>query len=117
MYLTEEVDNVTPAPVADAGPPPRDAARALPDAGPPSPDAGPRSSGRRPRGSGHVSIDSSPFAVLWIDGKEVGTTPLLRYPLADGVHRVIARTEDGRTRRISVRVRAGKHTATRITFD
>jgi hypothetical protein len=108
-----------------------DAAATSPTPAPPTPstgtgtgtgtiDAGPVDAGqpRRPRtrGTGHLSVDSSPFAVLWIDGKKVGTTPLLRHALPEGTHRVRARTEDGRTRRLRVRVRAGHHTVERISF-
>jgi serine/threonine-protein kinase len=96
---------------------PPDAGPASPDGGSRTPDAGPELRDHKRRATGQVSIDASPFAVLWIDGKEVGTTPLLRYPLPDGTHRVMARTEDGRTRRIRIRVRAGKLTVERITFE
>jgi hypothetical protein len=111
------------APVArlpiDAG---HDAAPPAADAAPPAADAAPTASPtptrpRKPPGQGHVSLDSSPFATIEIDGKEVGTTPLLRHSLPEGIHRVVATTADGRQQRFKIRVRAGKLTARRLTFD
>jgi hypothetical protein len=105
-----------PAIPVDAGPTapaePAEARSELADAG--AEDTRPATRARR---LGQVSIDASPFATLSIDGKPVGTTPLLRHPLPEGLHRVVATTADGRTRRLRIRVRAGKLTARRITFD
>lgn len=103
-----------PPPAPDAGPPRADAAPVAPEVV--RPDAGAPARTARTRGTGHLSVDSSPFAELWIDGRKVGTTPLLRHALPEGTHRVVARTEDGRTRRLRVRVRAGHHTVERIAF-
>jgi eukaryotic-like serine/threonine-protein kinase len=105
---------------ADPAPPPR-AATAQPgndaaDAGPPVERAA-RPASRRTRKPGYVSLDASPFATLHIDGKAVGTTPLLRHALAEGVHAVDATTQDGRRKRLRIRVRAGKLTVQRIRFD
>ena len=73
---------------------------------------------RRPDklGTGTVSIDAVPFAQITIDGKKMGPTPLLRLPLTEGKHRVRAVTEDGRTKKVTIHVRANALTVERIVF-
>jgi serine/threonine-protein kinase len=107
-----------PAPVTDAAPAPASAApeRDPADAGAPAARAA-RPTHRRARKPGHVSLDATPFATLHIDGKPVGTTPLLRHALPEGTHAVVATTQDGRRKRFRIRVRAGKLTVHRIRFD
>ena len=107
------IAQVPPAPAIPVAPAPSEPPTLEPvDAG--AADTRPTARARR---LGQVSIDASPFATLSIDGKQVGTTPLLRHPLPEGLHRVVATTADGRTRRFRIRVRAGKLTVERITFD
>ncbi|MBP6840447.1 MAG: serine/threonine protein kinase [Kofleriaceae bacterium] len=57
---------------------------------------------------GRVSIDSTPWAELFIDGRRVGVTPFIDKPLTPGRHRVRAVLADGRARTFSVDVRAGR---------
>ena len=109
----------------DAGPHPADAAPAQqvatntagePRAATPS---GERSiSGTDPRtpppkrpATGFVSIDSVPWAQLYIDGKRVGMTPYIHKTAAAGKREVKAVLEDGRTRTFTVNVPAGREAA------
>jgi|JI10StandDraft_1071094.scaffolds.fasta_scaffold01925_3 hypothetical protein len=91
----------------DARPAP-DAAPIVIDGGAPTIDAGPAlDTGARVRKPGWVSIDSTPYAELTIDGKAVGPTPYIHKPLAAGRHRVRATLRDGRARTITIDVPEG----------
>jgi eukaryotic-like serine/threonine-protein kinase len=131
---SDEVETSSPQPAVSAAPthPPRRAPALVTDAAPTPPSAAPerdpadagapreraaRPTQRRVRKPGHVSLDATPFATLHVDGKPVGTTPLLRHALPEGVHTVVATTQDGRRKRLRIRVRAGKLTVHRIRFD
>ena len=43
-----------------------------------------------------IAINAIPWAVIEIDGEEIGETPLARIPLLPGRHRFVARFPDGR---------------------
>ncbi len=70
-----------------------------------APDAAPIVVDRRP---GLVSIDSTPFAKIAIDGRAFGVTPLLKKSLSAGKHRVHAALADGRTRDVVIDVPPGR---------
>jgi hypothetical protein len=57
---------------------------------------------------GTFSIDSHPFATIYVDGRELGITPLLHRPLSAGNHRVKAVLKDGKHRELVITVPAGK---------
>jgi serine/threonine-protein kinase len=58
---------------------------------------------------GWVSIDSDPYATIFIDGKKVGVTPLARIPLQAGAHRVKAVSSQGGTEQsFNVSIESGK---------
>jgi len=109
--------NVIDAPAEDAPPPP-DAPPDAPPAAPP--DARPVRSGvtdrAKPTGSarpsgppGYVTIDSSPvYAVIYIDGKHYGETPLVKLALPPGRHSVHAVAPSGATRDVRITIESGK---------
>jgi hypothetical protein len=93
-----------PAPVPDAAPAPVaivvDAAVAtLPDAAPAP--AKPR------RGKGLLSVDSTPWATIYLDGKRLGITPMIGVPVKAGKHTLRAVTVDGREQQREVVIQAG----------
>ena len=57
---------------------------------------------------GFVSIDSTPYAIIYIDGRRVGETPLLHRSIPAGRHRLRAVTERGGDRTITIDVPAGR---------
>lgn len=57
---------------------------------------------------GLYSIDSRPYATIYIDGKSYGATPLFRVPLAPGRHQVKAVRADGRSQQVTVRIEPGQ---------
>jgi serine/threonine protein kinase len=44
---------------------------------------------RSPRGYGYLSVNSEPWAVVFVDGKRLKSTPVLRHRLRVGRHRVV----------------------------
>jgi len=90
--------------VADAAPA-TDAAPAVDAAA--APDAAPAPAAAPVR-RGTVSIDSTPYATIYLGRRELGVTPLIEVPLPAGRHRLRAVLEDGRQQRFTVDVRAGR---------
>lgn len=58
---------------------------------------------------GFITIDSAPgYAVIYIDGKLRGETPLVRIELSPGKHAVRAVSPSGTSRNLSVTIQSGK---------
>jgi serine/threonine-protein kinase len=76
---------------------------------PPKPDKDPVPDG--PPGS--ITIDSDPWATIWIDGKKQGPTPLVRVSLSPGEHTVKAKTADGRVKTFTIKITSGKEASPR----
>ena len=58
---------------------------------------------------GFITIDSTPvYAVIRIDGKNYGETPVVNIPLSPGRHRVHAVTQAGGTRDVWITIVSGK---------
>ena len=58
---------------------------------------------------GYITIDSSPvYAVIYIDGKNYGETPLVKLELSPGRHLVHAVSQGGATRDIRIAIESGK---------
>ncbi|MDB4958937.1 MAG: serine/threonine protein kinase [Myxococcales bacterium] len=60
---------------------------------------------------GTFSIDSKPFAVIFVDDQELGVTPIVHRALGAGRHRVKAVLQDGRHKELSITVPAGRAAA------
>ncbi|MBK7857918.1 MAG: serine/threonine protein kinase [Archangiaceae bacterium] len=96
---------VTPAASPrEASPPPEPAPEPAPARAAPARAARPT----RPRDSAYLSIDARPFfAHVFVDGHEVGVTPVFRHALPGGAHVVEAVREDGNRQRRKVSLAAG----------
>jgi serine/threonine-protein kinase len=57
---------------------------------------------------GFYSVDSHPYATIYIDGKSFGDTPLFKVELPSGKHRVRAVRSDGTSRRMTITIQPGK---------
>jgi hypothetical protein len=70
----------------------------------------PTTAAARPSGPpGFITIDSSPvYAVIYIDGKSYGETPLVRLELSPGRHLVHAVAPSGATRDVRIAIEPGK---------
>ncbi|HEU5057688.1 MAG TPA: serine/threonine-protein kinase [Kofleriaceae bacterium] len=77
-----------------------------------APERAPRSGGAparaRPRGKGFFTIDSMPYATIYVDGAKKGVTPILRLQLPAGKHEVTAVTADGRRQKFQVVIEPGE---------
>jgi eukaryotic-like serine/threonine-protein kinase len=74
----------------------------------PAPPAGGGAARARPRGKGFFTIDSMPYATIYVDGSKKGVTPLLRLSLSAGKHDVTAVTSDGRRQKFQVTIAPGE---------
>lgn len=54
--------------------------------------------------TGTYSVDSNPYATIYIDGKSYGDTPLFKVPLIAGRHRIRAVRSDGKIRRLMITI-------------
>jgi serine/threonine-protein kinase len=61
-----------------------------------------------PTQDGLLSIDSTPYATIYVDGVELGVTPIVKRPLKPGRHRLRAVLRDGRAKELPVDIPAGK---------
>jgi eukaryotic-like serine/threonine-protein kinase len=88
------------APVADAAPeePP----------GIEMPPERPKPPVASPAKPGLLSIDSTPWATIYLDGNSLGMTPIVKRSVAAGRHKLRAVTKDGRTRERTIEIPAGK---------
>jgi serine/threonine-protein kinase len=67
-----------------------------------------------PAGPGYLSMDSMPYSEVFVDGKSVGITPLIKIPVKPGKHAIRAVTQDGQTKKLSITVQSGKTISKRI---
>jgi serine/threonine-protein kinase len=88
--------------------PPRDRERTTPPTGTPPPDTATEPAKRAQSASGFLSIDSTPFATITLDGDALGETPLIRVRVPAGRHTLRATLRDGRTKTVTVDIPDGK---------
>ncbi len=62
----------------------------------------------RPAKPGMLSIDSTPWATIYVDGSSLGITPIVKRSLSAGRHKLRAVLKDGRVKEMSIDVPAGK---------
>jgi len=114
LYL--RTDGSEPAKPTASRPPPVAAVipdAAVPDA--PAPEQPPaiemppqRPKPPAPPRPGLLSIDSTPWATIYVDGNALGMTPIVKRSLAAGRHKLRAVTKDGRTQERTIDIPAGK---------
>ena len=100
--------------VAGSAPAPRPGRRKPASAAPPRPPAPPpaRAADQPP---GFLSIASTPFSTIYVDGKKIGDTPIYKLSLAPGPHSVRAVAGD-RAKTLEVTVRSGEVATQRIDW-
>jgi len=79
-------------------------------------DADPARVGAGRKKPGLFSIDSTPYATIYLGDRKLGITPLIRVPVPPGRHRVRARLKDGREQTFSITVKSGKTTPPRQLY-
>jgi eukaryotic-like serine/threonine-protein kinase len=66
---------------------------------------------------GLLTVDSNPYAVIKIDDKSIGTTPLYRVSLPAGRHRLSATDPAGRRQQQSITIEDGKEKRVRLDWS
>ena len=102
---------------ADAAPAPL-AHPVAADAAPPAPPADrARPARKKNERPGFFTVDSEPYATIYVDGKRLGDTPLFKVELAAGRHQVRAVCSCGKSRVFAVKIREGEtHRARRLVW-
>ena len=67
--------------------------------------------------AGYLSLDSQQSAAIEIDGKRVGSTPLLKMKLSVGRHVVRAQRDNGDSQRFEVTITSGVTLEYRLDWD
>jgi serine/threonine-protein kinase len=69
-----------------------------------------------PSGPGMVTINATPWCEVSIDGRRIGETPIVNHSLPSGRHSVVCTNPEAGSRTVSIEVRPGETTRTRITL-
>ncbi|MGE3543643.1 MAG: protein kinase, partial [Kofleriaceae bacterium] len=67
-----------------------------------------------PSRPGRYSIDSKPYAKIYIDGQLIGDTPVYQAEVPPGRHRVKAVLESGKTKTFEIDIESGKRTSSGV---
>jgi len=59
-------------------------------------------------GKGSFTMDARPYGTVYIDGKKVAVTPLVKHPLPAGRHLIKVRGSNGRQDSFTVKIKAGQ---------
>jgi serine/threonine-protein kinase len=95
-------DRATPPPTAESVPP-------IPEIAPPPP------SEPTPHGPGFLSLVTSPWTQVTVEGRALGETPLVRAPLPAGTHTLRLRnSEAGIDETYEITIRSGETTSRRL---
>jgi len=71
-----------------------------------------------PSGPGTVTIDARPWCNVTLDGRSLGQTPIVNRSVPSGRHTVVCTNPElGRSRTVTIEVRPGQPTRTRIPLD
>jgi hypothetical protein len=57
---------------------------------------------------GFFTVDANPYANIFIDGKSMGPTPIIKHPLSPGVHRVKAAPQSGKVKFLTITIESGE---------
>ena len=69
-------------------------------------------------GPGQITIDARPWCNVTIDGRSLGQTPIVNHSIASGRHTVVCTNPElDASRTVSVEVRPGETTRTRISLE
>jgi eukaryotic-like serine/threonine-protein kinase len=96
---------IKPPPPPPAPPPVEPAPITEPE---PEIEMAPTSARAPKKAPGQLSIDSTPYATIYVDGVKLGVTPIVKRSLPAGRHKLRAVLEDGRAKDLAIDVPANK---------
>jgi hypothetical protein len=67
--------------------------------------------------TGTLLINTIPWSVVYVDGRRVGTTPIVALELAPGSHRLVCESADGRRAERTIRIVAGERSRISLRLD
>lgn len=70
-----------------------------------------------PQGDGRLNLLSIPSAQVTLNGRSLGRTPLIRYELPSGRHRLTLTAPDGSTKTVSVTIRPDETTRQSVSLN
>ncbi|MFT5354331.1 MAG: serine/threonine protein kinase [Polyangiales bacterium] len=70
-----------------------------------------------PEGDGRLNLLSIPSAQVTLNGRSIGRTPLIRYELPSGRHRLTLTAADGSTKTVNVTIRADETTRQSVVLN
>jgi hypothetical protein len=56
----------------------------------------------------YLTVDSSPYATIYLDGKKLGVTPLFKFKLKPGTHKLKAVSATGAKQTLRLNLAAGR---------
>jgi serine/threonine protein kinase len=77
-------------------------------------EAKPPSKRRRP--SGYLTIDTRPWSKVYLDGRSIGITPIVKHRIPAGRHVLSLRTEEKRVK-IRIRIAPGQHVKKQLELN
>ena len=70
-----------------------------------------------PRGKAQLSIDSTPWAIVYVDGQHVGTTPVVGHAISAGPHKVrLVNNQIHSSRTIKIEAKPGGNIRKTVKF-
>jgi hypothetical protein len=66
---------------------------------------------------GYITINARPFGTVWLDNVNLGTTPIMRRPVAAGQHLVVIRLKEKGLWRRHVTVKPNDLTVVTADFE
>ena len=66
--------------------------------------------------SGRITVDSQPWAVVRLGAHDLGKTPMWNVAIAPGVYQLHAKTEDGRTQALTVKIAPAQERKIRLDW-
>jgi hypothetical protein len=61
-----------------------------------------------------MTLDSVPYATVYIDGQRIGDTPIIGHELSPGLHQVRAVAANGTEQSFTVQIKPGQHLRRRL---
>ncbi|MCC7381057.1 MAG: serine/threonine protein kinase [Deltaproteobacteria bacterium] len=65
---------------------------------------------------GYATIDTTPFSEIYFEGRRIGETPLAKYKFPAGCVEILAKTKDGKSKTVRIKVEPNKNLRYKFTL-